>query len=270
MFRFVLKLLPGAILLAAAIYLAVSGSEENSFLHYLAAIAVAIPPALQVRDVFSDRFGITSSKKASLNAALRTALLTVYRAPTPLTSQQLTQLGFHVWLVPKWRRLVPYAVRRKVHYVLSEQFREDHASHHRLRRAAVCRLDPPQGSDVPIRRGHGIVGGCLALNKHDKTDAIDWERPDRVALLSASDREDWQRSAAELNRGLKFEHAQALAASYGQAAAMVIWGDHKEPIGVVTLDLPKGVGLSLEDASGDVLLTHLTSLRDQLETIRRL
>lgn len=270
MLRFIVRLLPGILLLAAAVYLAVSSSDDASILHYAAAIAVAIPPALQVRTTFADKFGIPSSRKTLLDAALRTAIITAFRSEKALTPEQLTQTGFHVWLVPKWRRVVPYQLRRKVAGVFSDEFKDDHLSRFKLKRAAVWRLEPPEPADVPIRRGRGIIGDCLRLNKHDKINAINWERSDRAKLLAVMDREAWHAEAFEVNRGLKFEHAQKLSAAYGQAAAMVLRNEEKEPVGVVTLDLPHGVSVSVEDETGDDVLRHLTALRDQIETIPHL
>jgi hypothetical protein len=132
----------------------------------------------------------------------------------------------------------------------------------------VFRIEPQKKSGVAFKKGRGVVGTCLLQNELDKCLPINWDEPTRKALLEASDATRWREAAIEITKGIRFDDAQRLAALYGQAAAIVVRSkDSEEAIGCLTIDLPHGVPISLEDESGTELLRQLTATRDQVQKV---
>ena len=271
------KLLGSGGLIAATIFVTVS-TGHHSVWRYLAGVIIALPPAFQFWGTLTDSVGTPSAgKHASLEAALRAAVVNISRTRTaadkPIYPDDITLLGFHVWVVPRWYRLVfPYRLRRWLRNTFSDRFQDEHAFRPRLQRAAVYRIVPQTRSRVVFKKGTGIIGTCLLLNQPDMTLRINWGEPERKALLELRDRNRWQDAAVEITKRIKYEDALVLSDHYGQAAAMVLRSRNSdEAIGCVTLDLPRGVDdISVEDQSGVELLRELTAARDQIQEIRKL
>lgn len=271
--RLLARLLISAILIAAAVF--ITGSpEHHSFWRYAAAFVVGLQGLVQFWLVVADRLATSTPKQqASLVAALRASVIDIYRARGtdgyPLYPGDITELGFHVWLVPRWYRfMLPYGFRCWLRHRTSVADQEKWARRPKLKRAAAFRIAPQARSGVSFRKGRGVVGTCLQLNDSDRCLPINWGEPERKALLDSHDRAAWQDASVEMNKGIQYEDAVELAKRYGQAAAIVLHAkDSDEAIGCVTIDLPHGIPLSLEEESGVELLGALTATRNQVQQV---
>jgi hypothetical protein len=261
-----------AFVVASALFLAIASPHHHHVLRYLAAAGVALPAAASASAIIPARWSWPFRRRlSSLEAALRTAVIEINRKRDahgyPIYPGDISKLGFHVWLVPRWYRYIfPYRIRRALKGIVSENFRRK-VMRLKLQRAAAFRLDDQGASGVRPRKGSGIIGTCLVLNQRGRIVPINWEDPERAYALAT--RERWEEAGLRITKGLKYEDAQLLSERYGQAAAVVIRArDSDEAIGCVTIDLPRGVDVSLEDEAGAAeLLKQLIIVRDRIEQV---
>jgi hypothetical protein len=262
---------PALILLACAVYLAVP-TESFSIWRAVAAAVVAAPPAYDLSKRFAARIGLAPADKHDLELALRAAIVRIIRAnasgTTPRYDGDVTGLGFHVWFISRKRRLVPRPLRRFGRFLLNDDLFDRWPLRTKLFRAAHFSLEPRDTADVPIRRGRGIIGRCLKHDNPELLSVINWERPDRANLLKHNLRTEWAEAAFEVNKGFSFDHAKRLSDIYGQAAAIIL-RQRGETIGCVTLDLPPGEKLDLEDKDDEVAQYLLSYLKEAANLVAR-
>jgi hypothetical protein len=171
-----------------------------------------------------------------------------------------TKVSLHVWEVPAWyRRLVPYKLRRR----LRERFADDTGAWRpKLVLAGHQRFEPQESLSLRHRKGTGLVGTCLSINRPDQIEIVDFESPDFQAALQSE--ETWRKNtSAAITRGLSYRRATQLAARYGQAAALVVREPNsEEAIACVTLEVPPGCSRKLEDSPE--VLRELEGIADAL------
>ncbi len=222
----------------------------------------------------TDQFTTSPRRQQSdIEAALRTAVITTIRAKdkngSPIYPGDPMKLGFHVWLVPRlYRFIFPYGFRKFIRRVRPDTIKKDPWLRPKLKLGGVYRIERQPPSGAVFKKGNGVIGTCIHANEYNKCLPINWEKPVRQKLLSQKDRSKWNEANLKITLGIKYDDAVLLAERYGQAAAMVITRiESGEAIGCVTIDLPHGVPLSLEDNTGTELLRQLTATRNQVQQI---
>ena len=117
------------------------------------------------------------------------------------------------------------------------------------------------------------MGRCVALNKPGKVMIVRFNSKSFQQALS--DDEAWKASKIDVHQNLTRGDAQALAESYQQVAAIVIREHSGDPIGCVTLELPKGANARFKkpkqgNPDDDPLLKHLLLTAHEVESDLRL
>jgi hypothetical protein len=136
----------------------------------------------------------------------------------------------------------------------------------KLERFAVARLAEREPSEVPFRKGVGLVGICVERDRRDRALIVDFDREDMQRLLTCTKRE-WDHAPPEMTHRLKQDQFRKLSDKYGQAAAIVLRdAGTGEPVGCLTLDIAPSSKLRIQDhmlpptPTGDAPLTREGSL----------
>jgi hypothetical protein len=260
-----------ALLLAAA-FLATDAASKHNAWRVAAAVVVAVPGVVSLSRELGEVFGAPSSQKRDrVKRSLQSGLMRIYRDPAVSREDDITQVSFHVWVLPTWYRRLGPLLRwwRRKH--------RDVDTPNRLRpklvRLAMYRFDHMPSSEIPFRSGIGLVGRCVALNKPGQVLIVRFNSNRFQQALA--DEEAWSASKIDINQNLARHDAQKLAETYHQVAAIAIHEHSGDPIGAITLDLPKGAKAkfkkpkqgSLDD---DPLIKHLLLTAREVESDLRL
>ena len=250
---------------------------ENGWLIAMVAVA-ASAASVQVWYAAEPLLGTSKQRVATtriIDEFLRTRLLTyfqqgLFKYPTPRHlpdgteyNDEIMDVAIHVWEVPVWyRRFYSYKIRRwlKKHLsrstfgkrvVSSLSFRPP------LKRVGYQQFNRKPSSDIPFRKGYGLVGDCLLENRENDALIADFRNPILSSLLAQGE-EAWESASRGANKTydahkLHFDDAVSLAARYSTAAAQVLRNPQSgEPVGVITLSLPPWSTIDLK-TSGQIL-----------------
>lgn len=224
-------------LVGAAVFLATKAAAEHSTLRVIAAVVVTLPAGLVLWRELGEILGAPSSQKRNrVKRSLQSGLMEIYRDKAIPAEDDITQVSFHVWVLPTWyRRLGPVIKwwrRRRKHSEPRQRLRP------KLVRLAMFRFDHMPSSEISFRPGIGLVGRCIALNKPKDVLVVRFNSKRFQQALGNDDA--WKNSEIEIHQNLRRRDAQKLAGYYRQVAATVIREHSGDPIGCVTLELPKG------------------------------
>jgi hypothetical protein len=268
----VFKLAISVLLLAAAAFLATKSAAKHDSLRVFAAVCLAVPGVVNLTSELGELFGAPSSKKRDrVKRSMQSGLMRIYRDKGFPRDDDITQVSFHVWVLPTWyRRLAPM-----LRWWRGWRKRDD--TRRRLRpkllRLAMFRFEHMPSSKIIFRDDVGLVGRCVALNEPGHASIVRFNSKRFQQALSSD--EDWRTSKIDINQNLSRKDAQKLAGVYHQVAAMVIREHSGDPIGCVTLELPKGAEAKFkkpkkDNPDNDPLLIHLRSTALEVESDLRL
>ncbi len=257
----IIRLVLSAAFLAASVFLATTAAGDHTTLRIASAVLVGLPGAHAFSKNARRLFGRPSrDTRTRVKRLLQSALIEMHRDGFDRTNIML--VSFHVWMVPAWyRTLFPFKLRRAI--PIGEKIPT------RLRpslvRLAMFRFEHQPPSGLRFRKGIGLVGRCVEIEDQRALIARFDSPPFRAAL--ASD-EAWSQASIEVTHGLKRPQAERLSRSYNQAAAVAIREATGEPIGCVTLELPRD-GNPHFRGQNDPLLKQLKITARQIEIVCR-
>jgi hypothetical protein len=174
-----------------------------------------------------------------------------------------SRISMHVWEVRPWwlRTVLPFAVRRRIAEWLSEDTVTRWGRRLTyLKCLAVYRMDPQPSSGVRFRKGKGLVGTCVEKNKRGKALFVDLESPGFQSAIASEG--SWTNASPTITMHLSYREARTLAERYGQAAAWVIQDESGEAIGGLTMSLPTGCPVRIEEKSLNDLVLSLGETAD--------
>lgn len=252
--RFVARIVAPAALIAATVFLGITGPGTYETLRIVCTVFVALPGGLKLGSDVADRIGIRRGSVArTVRDILRNKVLRISRDPR-FHDVDTTRISMHVWEMPPWfRAALPFNMRRRIAEYLSDDMVRKLGRWLPLRPLAIYRTDPQPPSGVRFRKGKGLVGICVEENKKGKAQFIDFESS---AFKSAIATEvAWDGALGDITRSLGYKDARTLASRYGQAVALVIQDESGEAIGTLTMSMPIGCPVRIEDdALGDLIL----------------
>lgn len=226
--------------MAAAAFLATTSAGEEDAFRIVAAFVVGLPAAYELSQTVRRRLGDPGrDTRYRVKRSLQRALVKIY--DENFYTGKVTKISFHVWLIPGWyRKTIPYRLRHRGKQLAN---RLPIWTRPHLVRFAVFRFEHHSSAEVRFRKGVGIIGRCIDLNRKDHvmTIALD-SKAFRVAL---ADQQAWAGARDELTHGLPFAAAQQLADAYGQVATVVLRETWGEAIGCLTMELPRRCKLRL-------------------------
>jgi hypothetical protein len=240
---------------AASAFLATTQASAHPAGRIVATVILGLPGLaafiFNTTDLLGRPLGATRRK---VKRSLQSGLVQISRDGL-LPGDDVTLASFHVWLIPKWYRLLlPRRLRRMLDRNSSRMpgWLRPHLS-----RYAVFRFQHLDSSGVTFRKGTGVAGRCIEENLRDRVKVV---RLTSQAFRSAlSTEERWDAAPSELTHGLPYQDAKSLARAYGQVAAMVMRERSGEAIGCVTLDLHPSIQTRLPNVNTQIHKSPLYS-----------
>jgi hypothetical protein len=217
--------------LAAAAVLALAPDQTSTGLRVAAAVITGLPGALTAIWGFLSLIGKPPIRtRLKVKWMLKAGLIDVYHNGPH--RGDISQISFHVWIVPLFWRLFPARIRRrsKVESRMPSFFRA------RLVRFTSYRLEHKEHSNISrFRLGKGLVGRCAASNEESEVHVVRFYEDEFQEAIQ--DEPSWNDARASITQGISRELAIELARKYSQAAAVVVQ-KKGAPVGCVTVSLP--------------------------------
>lgn len=250
--------------IGATAFLALTSTDEVPGLRVGAAVYVSLPGFFTLLQTIAQ---VKPDWRTRYKAKLFLQVSLVEIARSGAYSGDITEVGFHVWVLPSWYRLLPLSIRRRPK---PDDRRLPIWLRPRLRRLARYRFERREDSGVTFRKGVGVIGRCIDLNVTSKIHIVRLDSQEYQDALTAGP-ENWDSQPMDIRQRLSHSQAAILAESYGQVAAVPLRHPSKgDAIGCVTLDLPPGAQ-RLEDAprgkSADPLLRVLQTTARNLSNM---
>ena len=224
--------------LAWATYYTATHRERNGLFGWLAFSILCVAAGLQLYLALLSAIGPRLSRRQKdVNGMLK------HRLGTLLEKRVITQapcsVSMHVWMVPiGYRLFFPFRFRRWARGRFSKNSSVSRSLRPRLKRLAYFRLAKHQSSGVTFRKGYGLVGQCLAINR-PKPLFVNFQNREMKRALAGGER-TWAGARKKVTHGLFYGDARKIADYYDQAIACVIAdSESNEALGVLTLEVAK-------------------------------
>lgn len=250
----ILRLVAVLAWLAAAVYLGAEKPDNQDALRIVSAVIVGFPGAIALAATLGRFVTPSAQTRERIKHTLQAALVDIYREGS--YQGDLTRVSLHVWMVPLWfRTLFPYRVRKVLR---RDGLMRRLPVHMRLSivRLAIHRFEHHEPSGVTFRRGIGLVGRCIEENNAGQVVSVRLDTKQFKDAL-AKDNKAWWEEKETIHQNLKRADAKKIAATYSQAAALVLREESGEAIGCITLELPPDSKVHFRASKTNPLLKHL-------------
>lgn len=227
--------------LAAAVALYTSKPGHDRGLRVVSAVILGSPAAVAVvRGIRISTGRPTAHQK--VKSALQAGLIKIHQDEGFPRNADISRISMHVWVLPTWYRRLALRFAGLVH----DDGDEPPRFAPQLVRLSTYRFQDQRPSGVKFKLGVGLVGRCVARNKPNEILIMRYNTHPVKDALDTDDETVWRETDITINQNLPIKDAQKLAERYREVAAVAITEPTGQPIGCLTLELPKKIRLKLD------------------------